>query len=53
MLWFIMMLMPTGPPALNLTSLAEVNGSNEEEKMSIARLLCVSRMWVECKEKDS
>ena len=41
MLWFTMMLMPTGPPALKLTALAEVNGSNEGEKMSIAKVLCV------------
>lgn len=42
MLWFTMMLMPTGPPAMKLTSLADVNGSNEQEKMSIAKFLTVS-----------
>ena len=26
MLWFAMMLMPTGPPAMKLTALAEVTG---------------------------
>lgn len=41
-LWFTMMLMPTGPPAMKLTALADVSGSNESEKMSIAKFLCVS-----------
>ncbi|KAI9874853.1 MAG: hypothetical protein M1830_009202, partial [Pleopsidium flavum] len=38
-LWFCLMLMPTGPPAMKLTSLADVNGSNEGEKMAIAKFL--------------
>ena len=42
MLWFSMMLMPTGPPAMKLTALADVNGSSEQEKMSIAKFLTVS-----------
>lgn len=41
-LWFVMMLMPTGPPAMKLTALADVSGSSEEEKMSIAKFLSVS-----------
>ena len=41
MLWFAMMLMPTGPPAMKLTSLADVSGCSEEEKMSIAKFLSV------------
>jgi len=41
-LWFAMMLMPTGPPALKLTALADVNGAGEEEKMGIAKFLTVS-----------
>ena len=41
-LWFTMMLMPTGPPALKLTALADVNGSGEEERLSIAKFLTVS-----------
>lgn len=40
-LWFAMMLMPTGPPAMKLTALADVCGSSEEEKMSIAKFLSV------------
>ncbi|KAB2575017.1 hypothetical protein DBV05_g6347 [Lasiodiplodia theobromae] len=41
-LWFAMMLMPAGPPAMKLTALADVNGSDEKEKMSIARFLTLS-----------
>jgi auxin efflux carrier family protein len=33
------MLAPTGPPAMKLTALADVNGRAEQEKMSIAKLL--------------
>ncbi|KAL2058182.1 hypothetical protein ABVK25_001800 [Lepraria finkii] len=40
-LWFTMMLMPTGPPAKKLTALADVSGSTEMEKMSIAKFLCI------------
>lgn len=42
MLWFTMMLMPTGPPALKLTAIAEVIGSSEDEKMAISKFLSVS-----------
>ncbi|KAF2277036.1 uncharacterized protein EI97DRAFT_375477 [Westerdykella ornata] len=42
MLWFAMMLMPTGPPAMILVALAEVNGSPEKQKMAIAKFLTVS-----------
>jgi predicted permease len=42
MLWFAMMLMPTGPPALSLTAMADVSGAGEEEKLSIAKFLTVS-----------
>ncbi len=41
MLWFAMMLMPTGPTAMKLTALADVTGSSESEKMSIAKFLSV------------
>jgi len=37
-----MMLMPTGPPALKLTALADCNGASDKEKMSIAKFLTVS-----------
>ncbi|GAB7361786.1 hypothetical protein MBLNU230_g1830t1 [Neophaeotheca triangularis] len=41
-LWFAMMLMPTGPPAMVLVSLADVTGSDDEEKMAIAKFLTIS-----------
>ena len=41
-LWFAMMIMPTGPSAMKLTALADVSGSGEAERMSIARFLCLS-----------
>ncbi|KAL9101092.1 MAG: hypothetical protein Q9163_003607 [Psora crenata] len=42
MLWFTMMLMPTGPTAVKLTALADVSGSNESEKMSVAKFLSIT-----------
>lgn len=41
-LWFAMMLMPVGPPAMKLLALADVNDVDEEITMAIARLLVVS-----------
>lgn len=41
-LWFCLMLMASGPPAMKLTALADVSGAGEEEKMSIAKFLTVS-----------
>ncbi|KAF2714576.1 hypothetical protein K504DRAFT_420497 [Pleomassaria siparia CBS 279.74] len=41
MLWFAMMLMPTGPPAMILVALSDVNGSPEMEKMAIAKFLTI------------
>ena len=41
-LWFTMMLMPTGPSAMKLTALADVSGSSESEKMSIAKFLSIT-----------
>jgi hypothetical protein len=40
-LWFSMMLAPTGPPALILTAMADLAGANEDEKMGIAKFLTV------------
>jgi len=45
-LWFAMMLMPVGPPALKLTALADVTGSDDSEKMSIAKFLTVCCLFV-------
>ena len=42
MLWFCMMLIPTGPTAMKLTALADVSGSSENEKMSIAKFLSIT-----------
>lgn len=42
MLWFAMMLMPTGPPAMKLITLVQVSDATEEDEMNIAKLLTVS-----------
>jgi hypothetical protein len=44
MLWFVLMLMPTGPPATKLTALADVSGADEDEKMSIAKFVTICYM---------
>lgn len=41
-LWFVLMLMPTGPSATKLTALADVSGADEDEKMSIAKFVTIS-----------
>ncbi|CAG8262011.1 unnamed protein product [Penicillium nalgiovense] len=41
MLWFSMMLMPAGPPALVISGLAELAQASEEEKMVIAKTLTI------------
>lgn len=43
-LWFVLMLMPTGPPATKLTALADVSGADDDEKMSIAKFVTVCYM---------
>lgn len=40
-LWFAMMLMPTGPPALSITAMADVSGADETQKLSLAKFLTV------------
>ncbi|KAL8929864.1 MAG: hypothetical protein Q9208_001008 [Pyrenodesmia sp. 3 TL-2023] len=42
-LFFCMMMMPTGPPAMAISSLAETNDSSEEDKMAISKFLIVSQ----------
>ncbi|KAF1847284.1 uncharacterized protein K460DRAFT_332108 [Cucurbitaria berberidis CBS 394.84] len=42
MLWFSMMLMPTGPPAMILVALTDVTGAPEAMKMTIAKFLTIS-----------
>lgn len=44
-LWFVLMLMPTGPTAMKLMAMAEVDDPDEDEKMSIARVLMVSQSF--------
>lgn len=38
-LWFALMLMATGPPAMSLIPMADVSGTDEKVKMSVAKLL--------------
>lgn len=38
-LWFAMMLMAAGPPAMSLIAMADVSGADEGIKMSVAKLL--------------
>ncbi|KAI4204104.1 MAG: hypothetical protein LQ346_001680 [Caloplaca aetnensis] len=40
-LFFCMMLMPAGPPAMAISSLAETNDSSEEDKMAISKFLII------------
>lgn len=42
MLWFAMMLMPTGPPAMKLITMIQVSGANEEDEQKVAKLLTIS-----------
>ena len=51
LLWFIMMLMPVGPSALKLMALADVNGADQEVKMSIAKFLTVSEHTLAANER--
>lgn len=58
MLWFALMLMPAGPPAMILVPLSDVNGSPESERMAIAKVLTVGSVlgisWmelIECTDK--
>lgn len=44
-LWFAMMLMPVGPPALSITAMADVSGADETQKLSIAKFLTVSSFF--------
>lgn len=41
-LWFVLMLLPTGPSATKLTALADVSGASEEQKMSLSKFLTFS-----------
>lgn len=41
-LWFTLMMMPTGPPAMKLVTLVQTSGGSQEEEHVISRLLTVS-----------
>ncbi|KAG9788800.1 hypothetical protein KCU88_g1698, partial [Aureobasidium melanogenum] len=42
MLYFAMMLMPTGPPAMKLVAMGKLNGVREEDEMILSKLLTLS-----------
>lgn len=44
-LWFSMMMMPQGPPALVISGLGELADISEQEKMAIAKTLSVR--WID------
>jgi len=44
-LWFALMLMPTGPSAMKLTAMADVSGAPEGEQLSIAKFLTASYIF--------
>lgn len=48
MLWFAMMLMPTGPPAMKLITLIQISGGSEAEEANISRLLTASTSSGSC-----
>lgn len=45
MLWFTMMLMPTGPPAMKLIAMVEVSNADVEDQHKISKLLTVSAKY--------
>jgi predicted permease len=42
MLWFAMMLMPTGPPAMKLITMVQVSDAGPDEERRIAKILTIS-----------
>ncbi|TGO66415.1 hypothetical protein BOTNAR_0061g00160 [Botryotinia narcissicola] len=42
MLWFSMMFMPLGPPAVKLITMVEVSDAKEEDQHKVAKLLAIS-----------
>lgn len=42
MLWFTMMLMPTGPPAMRLITMVQVSDAGAEDEQRMARILTIS-----------
>ncbi|RYP32914.1 hypothetical protein DL767_005004 [Monosporascus sp. MG133] len=44
MLWWTMMMMPVGPPAMKNLALADISGTDQKTRMSIAKFLTLSYM---------
>jgi auxin efflux carrier family protein len=44
MLWFTLMLMPTGPPAMKLITMIQVSDASVEDEYKVAKLLTISYM---------
>lgn len=42
MLWFAMMLMPTGPPAMKLITMVQVSGAGVKDEQRMAKILTIS-----------
>lgn len=53
MLWFTMMLMPTGPSAMKLITLIQVSDAEEEDEKNIAELLTVGATKVVVEEEEA
>ncbi|CAK7239174.1 MAG: hypothetical protein STHCBS139747_000603 [Sporothrix thermara] len=45
MLWFALMLMPAGPPAMKLITLVQVSNADDDDETSIAKLLTISYLF--------
>ncbi|KAJ3545563.1 hypothetical protein NM208_g2450 [Fusarium decemcellulare] len=41
-LWFALMMMPTGPPAMKLLAMAEADEADEDDKMAISQILMIT-----------
>ena len=44
-LWFTMMLMPIGPPAMILATVLEVAGASEDDQTTVAKVLAVGSVF--------
>ncbi|KAF2249926.1 hypothetical protein BU26DRAFT_518432 [Trematosphaeria pertusa] len=44
MLWFTMMLMPTGPPAMKLITMVQISDAGPDDERRIAKILTISYM---------
>lgn len=45
MLWFAMMLMPTGPPAMKLITMVQVSDAGPEDERKIAKILTIAYIF--------